>query len=100
MSIELVTKLLLGLLHLSVACDNRHSRLRLLPLATMLEIAFEGSIPRELLAPVSRALTAPEQGQNLGAELNALGNAIDDAAAHDSTIFERFERTVDAIDTL
>lgn len=100
MSIELVTKLLLGLFHISVACDNRHSRLRLLPLDTMLEIAFEGSIPRELLTPVSRSLAAPEHVQKLSLELNALGNAIDEAAAQDSMIFERFERAVNAIETL
>jgi hypothetical protein len=98
MFVDLTTRLLFDIFHLSVACNNPSSRLKLLPLPNLLGVVFGRLIPNELIDPVSLAFN--EDRHDLTLRLNALCKAIDDAAAHDSMIFERFERAVNALETL
>lgn len=100
MSADLLTRLLFDLLHLSVVCDSRHSRLKLLPPPDLLDAIFGGIVSKKLLDPISLAFRANETDQALAASLHALGEAIDSAAARDSSLFERLERAAAALDTL
>lgn len=95
---DLTARVLFDIFHLSVACNSPNSRLKLLPLPDLLDIVFGGLISGELLDSVSLAFD--EDTPDLTLRLSMFCKAIDAAATQDSTIFERFERAVNAIETL
>lgn len=99
MSADPPTRLLFDLLHLSAVCDSPDSRLKLLPLSDLLDAIFGGLVAKSLLDRISLAFSAKETGPDLATSLSALDEAID-SAARDSTLFDRFERAIAALDTL
>lgn len=100
MSLDLVTRLLLDIFHLSTACDSPSSHLKLLPLQDMFDVAFGGLISNETIESVLLAFASNEERQQLSTTLNALNRAIDAAGAQDSTLFEHLGRAADALDVL
>jgi len=94
--VDLVSRILLGALQLSITSDTPASRLRVPPLATLLTTALGAMIHEPLIAQAVRALG----GEADADDLVPVGAAISEAALRVTGAHARLERAGDAIDTL